>query len=68
MRRIDPRILIGSLLMVGGFLALLQTMGILSNAGGIFWGLIFGALGAVFLYMLVTNRSEERRVGKECRL
>jgi hypothetical protein len=56
MRRIDPRLLIGILLVFGGVLALLDVQGIISNAGGIFWGLIFAALGLVFLFMLFNDQ------------
>jgi len=35
---------------------LLDAMGVISNAGGIFWGLIFAAGGALFLYMLLNDR------------
>lgn len=52
MRRIDTRLLIGGLLVVGGILSLLEVQGIISNASGIFWGLIFAAGGLIFLYML----------------
>lgn len=52
MRRIDPRLLIGILLVVGGVLSLLDVQGVISNAGGIFWGLVFGAGSLVFLYLL----------------
>ncbi|HET9590527.1 MAG TPA: hypothetical protein VFO91_17200 [Anaerolineales bacterium] len=55
MRRFDPRLLLGVLLVLGGLLSLLDAMGIISNAGGIFWGLIFAAGGAVFLYILLTD-------------
>jgi hypothetical protein len=55
MRRIHPRLLIGILLIVGGVLSLLDVMGIISNGGGIFWGLIFAAGAAVFLYMLFND-------------
>lgn len=55
MRRIDPRLLIGVLLVVGGLLSLLDVQGIISNAGGIFWGMIFAAGGLVFLYMLFND-------------
>lgn len=55
MRRIDPRLLIGILLVVGGILSLLDVQGIISNAGGIFWGLIFTAGALVFLYMLFSD-------------
>lgn len=57
MRRIDPRLLIGVLLVVGGLLSLLDVQGIISNAGGIFWGMIFAAGGLVFLFMLFNDPS-----------
>jgi len=57
MRRLDPRLLLGILLVIGGLLSLLDAMGLISNAGGIFWGLIFGAGGLIFLYMLLNDRS-----------
>ncbi len=57
MRRIDPRLLIGILLVFGGVLSLLEVQGIMSNAGGIFWGLIFAAGGVAFLYMLRNDPS-----------
>jgi hypothetical protein len=56
MRRYDPRLLLGVLLVLGGILALLDAMNVISNGGGIFWGLIFGAGGLIFLYMLINNR------------
>jgi len=56
MRRYDPRLLLGILLVLGGLLSLLDAMGVISNAGGIFWGLIFAAGGLIFLYMLINNR------------
>ena len=57
MRQINPRLLIGVLLLVGGFISLLDAMGIITNAGGIFWGLIFGVGGLVFLYMLFSDQT-----------
>ncbi len=57
MRRYDPRLIIGVLLVLGGVLSLLNAMGVISNAGGIFWGLIFGVGGLIFLYMLVNDRN-----------
>ena len=57
MRRLDPRLLLGVLLVLGGVLSLLGAMGIISNAGGIFWGLISTVAGAVFLYILLTDRN-----------
>lgn len=56
MKRYDPRLWLGVLLVLGGILALLDTMDIISNAGGIFWGLIWGAAALVFLYMLINDR------------
>lgn len=57
MRRFDPRLIFGLLLVFGGVLALLGTMGILNNVGGIFWGVIWGAVGLFFLYLLVNGPS-----------
>ena len=56
MRRYDPRLLLGILLVLGGLLSLLDAMGVISNGGGIFWGLILAAGGLIFLYMLINNR------------
>ncbi|HKI54238.1 MAG TPA: hypothetical protein VJ987_08945 [Anaerolineales bacterium] len=56
MRKLDFRLTLGGLLILGGVLALLDTMGIIGNAGGIFWGLIWGAVGVFFLYLLVNDR------------
>ncbi len=52
MKRFDPRIVFGFLLIVGGGLALAQTMGFLSNASDIFWGGAFLAAGLIFLTLL----------------
>ncbi len=57
MRRINPRLLIGILLVAGGFLSLLDAMGVISNASGIFWGLLFAAGGLVFLYLLFNDQT-----------
>jgi len=51
MKRLDPRIVIGSLLILAGGLGFLQAFGFLRNASDIFWGLVFLAAGAVFLFM-----------------
>ena len=53
MRRFDPGIVFGSLLLMGGVLALLQAMGYLRDAGDIFWGAIFMVLGLLFLSLLL---------------
>ena len=47
MRRYDPRLIFGGLLVLGGLLSLLDAMGVITNGGGIFWGLIFAAGGIV---------------------
>jgi hypothetical protein len=52
MKRVDPRIIFGMLLIAGGGLALAQTMGLLENASNIFWGGAFLATGLIFLTLL----------------
>src|SRR5574337_726516 len=52
MKRFDPRIVLGFLLLAGGVLALMQTMGFLENTSDIFWGGVFLAAGLVFLTLL----------------
>jgi hypothetical protein len=52
MKRYDPRLWIGGLLILGGILVLLENLHYISNVGGIFWGLILGAIGVYFLYRL----------------
>lgn len=53
MKRFDPRIVFGFLLIVVGALALAQTMGLLNNASDIFWGGAFLAAGLIFLTLLM---------------
>ena len=55
MKRLDPRIAFGFLLIVGGGLALAQTMGLLSNASDIFWGGLFLAAGLIFFPLLFSG-------------
>jgi hypothetical protein len=52
MKRFDPRIVFGFLLVMGGGLALAQTTGMLGNTTSIFWGGMFLAAGLVFLALL----------------
>lgn len=52
MKRFDPRIVFGFLLLVGGGLALAQAMGLLKDASDIFWGGLFLAAGLIFLTLL----------------
>jgi hypothetical protein len=56
MRRYDPRLILGVLLVLGGLFSLLDALGVISNAGSIFWGMIFAAGGLIFLYMLINQR------------
>ena len=56
MKRFDIRIVGGILLVATGILFLLQTLGILAGATAIFWALLFGAGGLVFLYLYLANR------------
>lgn len=52
MRRIDLRIVFGIMLILGGVLALMETMGYLENASDIFWSGVFIVSGLVFLALL----------------
>lgn len=52
MKRFDPRIVFGLLLLAGGGLALAQQMGYLKHTSGIFWGAVFLAMGFSFLFLL----------------
>jgi len=56
MKRFDVRIVGGILLVVAGILSLLQTLGILAGANALFWALLFGAGGLVFIYLYLANR------------
>ena len=56
MRRYDPRLILGGLLVLGGLLSLLDAMGVIANGSGIFWGLLFVAGGLFFFYMLINDR------------
>jgi hypothetical protein len=52
MKRLDPRIVMGILLILGGGLALAQTMGFLESATDVFFGGIFLLAGLGFLSLL----------------
>lgn len=60
MRKYDPRLIIGGLLLFGGLLSLLDAMGIIGNAGGIFWGLVWAVAGILFLYLLMGDRDRNK--------
>ncbi len=55
MKRMNASIILGVVLILGGVLALLQSMGILSNVGDLFWGSAFLIAGALFLYAFATG-------------
>lgn len=55
MKRIDPSIVIGLVLILAGGLFVLQTRGILDNVGDVFWGTMFLAAGALFLFTYFTG-------------
>jgi hypothetical protein len=55
MRRFDVRIVLGLLLLLGGGLLLLQTMGYLAGGSNIFWGLVFLAGGLAFLSLVFSG-------------
>jgi hypothetical protein len=50
MKRFDPRIVFGALLILAGILGLLQAFGFLQDASDVFWGIVFLAAGAIFLF------------------
>lgn len=51
MKRFDPRIIIGTLLILAGGLGFLQAFGILRDASDAFWGIVFLVAGGAFLMM-----------------
>jgi hypothetical protein len=55
MKRFDPRIIIGILLIAGGGLALMQAMGLLESAGDVFFGTVFLLAGLAFLSLLLSG-------------
>lgn len=57
MQRIDTRLVIGGLLILGGLLSLLDNFGIIKSAGDVFWGIVFGLCGLALLSVYTSNRS-----------
>lgn len=57
MKKYDPRLWIGILMVFGGVLIFLQNLNIITNVSGIFWGAILGLVGLFFLYLLIRDRS-----------
>lgn len=54
-KRVDPAMVGGLILILAGTLYLLQNMGMLENAGDMFWGGIFLAAGVLFLFPFLTG-------------
>jgi len=55
MKRFDPRIVIGTLLILAGGLGFLQAFGILRDASDVFWGIVFLVAGGTFLVMFASG-------------
>jgi len=58
MKRLDFRIIVGSLLILAGIFALLDKTGIVPSGMDLFWGTVFGVAGLAFLYIFFTERSK----------
>lgn len=56
MKRFDPRIIFGVMLLMGGGLMLLQAMGLLKNAPDLFGGGVFLVASAAFLSLLFSGQ------------
>lgn len=56
MKKLPSTLLWGILLVVLGLLALLSNLDVLGNASDTIWGLLFVAVGVVFLFLFVQNR------------
>lgn len=56
LRRFDPRLLFGVLLITGGVLFLLQNFNIIPSSLGWLWSLVFLVVGAGFVAVFVANR------------
>ena len=57
MKRYDPRLWIGGLLIFIGALTLLENFHIISGVSDIFWGVIWGLVGLYFLYRVYVDHS-----------
>ena len=57
MKRYDPRLWIGGLLIFIGVLTLLDNLNIISGVSSVFWGVVFGGSGLYCLYHLINNKA-----------
>jgi len=57
MKRYDPRLWIGGVLIFLGALSLLENLNIISNVSNVFWGVVWGLIGLYFLYRLFADRA-----------
>jgi len=57
MKKYDPRLWIGALMVFGGVLILLENLNILNDVSDIFWGAIWGLVGVFFFYLLIKDRN-----------
>jgi hypothetical protein len=57
LKRLDPRLVGGTLLVVGGILFLLQNLGYFPG-GSLFWGIAFGVGAVAFLWTFFTDRAQ----------
>ncbi len=55
-RRFDPRLLLGILLIAGGVLFLLQNFNLIPASLGWLWALVFGVVGGGFVAVFLANR------------
>ena len=68
MKKLDTRVVFGLLLIVGGLLLLLQNVGLLGGVLALVWALLFGAAGAAFFFVFLTNRAHWWAVIPGCAL
>jgi len=58
MKKNEPRIVFGILLIAAGVLFMLQNLGIVPQAAGLFWSFAFIIAGLGFLYWLYSDREQ----------
>jgi hypothetical protein len=61
LKRIDFRIVLGAVLILGGILLLLDRIGLFPDwlkAGDLFWGSLTALAGLAFLYIMITDRRQ----------